>query len=37
MSELALFDSFEYLCHGATAIRNSLVFQCEDFTLDIRM
>ena len=30
MSYLALSASFEYLCYGSTAIRNSLLFQCGD-------
>ena len=30
MSQLALPDSFEYLCYGSTAIRNILLFQYGD-------
>ena len=30
MSPLSLSASFEYVCHGSTAILNTLLFQCGD-------
>ena len=30
MSQLALFDSFEYICHLSTTIMNIYFFQCGD-------
>ena len=36
MSLLALFDSFEYLCHECTAIINLLILYVREPTLDAR-
>ena len=35
MSQLALSDSFEYLCYGSTAIRNMLTLTVLGSTLDV--